>query len=346
MKKALAAALPLLLALALSAQEPGAVRIMASLSSVGIPEEGALRDSLEAALAASPLAAAVLRYEAGDDDLPSSASKASCPIALSVEASGTGASLRVAWRYLSAAPGNAELRSGSFEKALPGARDLVSSFWTEVVQDIAPAIEALPSPATVASGGPSPEPGPAEGRIPSWTAELSLYGFSFLEARASYLMGKRFFVRLTLTQFLSGLNLQDYQGPPPDPPLFSSYTLLQAGTGFGAYFEDPSRSFRLYAALDAFLRIAMPFNKYLFVDPGAPVGLVPMLGAEWGLDLRIKAYLELGAVFYPYADTAYMYASRGQNGGNAVASGHWFFSPHPGWFFEFPLPRLGLRLYF
>lgn len=339
MRLRLAAALAILLALGASAQQPAAPRIMLAFGSSGLEGEAGARDSLEAALAASPLAGAVLRYEAGADELATSARKTSCPISLSVEVEASAAGLVVSWSYAATRPESIELRSGSFEKPHPSARDLVSSFWTEVVEDLAPAITALPAEKSEAA------PLPAQ-LLPSWTAEASLYGFSFPEARVSYLLGRHFFARLTLTQFFTGLNLQNYSGPPPEPSAVSSYSLLQAGAGFGAYFAKPDRNFRVYAAVDAFIRISMPGYSEFFVDLGAPVGVIPILGAEWGRETRSKLFLEFGGIFYPYANVEYLLTSRGQNGGTMVASGQWGFAGHPGWFLEFPLPRLGLRVYF
>ncbi len=370
-------------------------RIMVAFAYQGAGDERPMRESLEAALAASPLASLVLRMDAADEDLSAAAGKHSCPIALDVQASRTADSIRIRWSY-SFPLGKLELRSGSFEKSPPGERDLVSSFWTELVQDLGPAIAALPSEGVTIAGPAGariegfgqaftmPSQGSAElqlivpafvqwkatskafldargsalieapnsridiamRRPPAWTAELSLFGLSFPEARASYLIGKRLFARATLTQFLGGLSFQNYSGPPPAPSLFSSFSLLQPGLGFGIYFEDPDRNLRIYAAADAFIRLSMPDYKAFLVDPVAPVGLFPLVGAEWGQSAGSKLYFELGGVFYPYAEVAYMLAARSQGGGDAVGSGQWWFGAHPGWFFEIPIPRLGMRIYF
>ena len=182
-------------------------------------------------------------------------------------------------------------------------------------------------------------------RAPSWTAELSLYGFSFPEARVSLLVGKHLFARVALTQFLAGLNLQKYDGPPPGLSLSSSYSLLHSGVGFGTYFSGPERNLRFYAALDAFLRFDMPGYRIFFIDPVAPLGLSPTFGAEWGREASAKLFFELGGVFYPYAMVDLMLASRGSSSGNLVFSGAGWFPGHPGWLGEFPLPRLGLKVY-
>jgi hypothetical protein len=394
MKKALCVAVAVFLALCASAQDSGAERIMVSLAAEGIAGGAALRDSLEAALAASPFADAVLRYAGGGDDLVASAAKSSCPIALSVSGSATGEGIRIEWRYVSST-GGLELRAGSFEKSSPGPRDLVSSFWTDLVQDLGPAIKALPRETVIVAAPPGvrvegfggtfsmPPAGQVEvemslpavvpwkagsrdyldasGRAyieapltrielpmirpPAWTAELSLYSLSFPEARAAYLIGKRLFVRVTITQFLGGLDFQNNDGEYPEPSSFSSFSLLQTGGGIGTYFEDPDRNLRFYAAMDAFLRLDMPGYQAFFVDPIAPVGIFPLVGAEWGRGTGTKLYFELGGIFYPYAIVDLMLASRGSNGGDAVVSGPGWFPGHPGWLAEFPVPRLGLRIY-
>jgi hypothetical protein len=393
----LALALIVAPSIAAAAQELPARRIMVSLLATGGSDEAELRDSLVAALAASPLASAVLDGSGKEPGLIEAAGMAACTLALAVEVKESSVGVDVAWRYLSPAAGGQELVTGSFKKARPGARDLASSFWTEVAQDLGPAIAALnldritviaPPGARIEGFGEAfsmPESGNAEVELalpafvnwkaysstyldasgsifieepgsrlelpikaaPTWTAELSLYGFSFLEARASKLYGKRLFARATLTQFFAGLSLQNDNGSSIEPSLVSSFSLIQAGAGFGAYFEGPEKSLRFYAAADAFFRFSLPEYSSVVLDPEIPFGLFPLLGAEWGLETRTKLYLEFGGAFYPFADTSYVEAIRKNNhGGTLVADGHWGSSSGPGWSLEFPVPRLGLRMYF
>lgn len=179
---------------------------------------------------------------------------------------------------------------------------------------------------------------------PRWTAELALYGLSFPELRASLLLGRRLFARASLSEFLAGLGLQNYDGPPPGRSIIASYPLLQAGLGIGYFLGDPDRLFRGYAALDGFLRLDLPDGEF-FVDPVAPAALNPLVGAEWGLERGAKLFLEFGCAFYPYADPAFMAASRGEDGGNLAFGGAWPAGDWPGWFFELPIAKLGARLY-
>jgi hypothetical protein len=398
MKKTAVAVLAALVAFSVSAQDIAGLRIMVAFSASGLRDAGILRDSLEAALAGSPSAAAVFRQESGESDLNVSATKHSCQISLSVAAVGGEEGVRIEWSYLSPVSGGGVLRSGSFVKNQPNVRDLVSAFWTELVQDLVPAIQAMGAlpldhiivaapPGARVEGFGDPLVVPAEGevevplgipafvrwkassvthldangtafveaplvrvelpmrRLPAWTAELSLYGFSFPEARFSFLIGKRLFARVALTQFLAGLNLQKYDGPPPALSLSSSYSLLHSGVGFGTYFSGPERNLRFYAALDAFLRLDMPGFRTFFIDPIAPLGLAPIFGAEWGRAPSAKLFFELGGILYPYAIVDLMLASRGSSTGNLVFSGSGWFPGHPGWLGEFPLPRLGLKVY-
>jgi hypothetical protein len=389
MKKTWVCVVSLALAIGLSAQDGGAERIMLSFSASGDSNATVLRDSLEAALAASPSCSSVLTYEAQEDDLlTAAAAKALCPIALYVDAKSSGTDVRVAWTYFFSAMENMELSSGSFTKASPGEDDLVSSFWTEVVEDLGAAIAALPSERIVVSGPPgvrvegfgSPFTMPLQGsteieitlpafvrwkagssafldangnaliedprtridlamrKIPAWTTEMALYDFSFPEARVSFLLGKRFFARLTFTEFFGGLNLQDYNGPPPEPSFFSGYSQMQAGCGFGAFFEGPESSLRFYSAVDFFFRLDTP-NLSLYCDATAPFGISPLLGVEWGSTTRVKVYLELEGIYYPYAQVDTLLASRKSgNNNNPVFYG-------ASWYAEFPLPSLGLRIY-
>jgi hypothetical protein len=409
MKRAIVAALAALLAVAATPHDACAEeqyssprlfngRVMVSFAAPNVANEGMLRESLEAAIAASPLAQAVLRFAGDEDGLAPSAARNSCPVAIEVEATETGEGMHIEWRFIAADAGGIELRAGSFDKAAPAPRDLVSAFWVELVQDTGPAIDALPRDIVAISGPPGvridgvgesfvmPDEGRVElpmhlpafvswrtysrdfldasgtalidastprldlilEKVPRWAVDLSFYVFSFPEARASWLLGKRFFARTTITQFLAGLNLQSYSGPPPEPSFIASYSLIQAGFGFGGFLEDPDKKFRAYAALDAFLRLAMPYSSDFFIDPVAPVGIHPVLGAEWGMSTRSKLYLEFGGIFYPYADTVYMKASRkNDNGGdNSLSFGHWSLNGHPGWALEFPVPRLGIKMYF
>ncbi len=402
MKRIVVAILSALLALTVSAQGITPKRIMALFSASGIADEGLLRDSLEAALSAAPLAEAVIRKEADGEELGASATRHSCQLSLSVDAVRVEGELIIKWRFATAAVGSTDLRTGSFTKAIPSARDLVSSFWTDLVQDLEPSIQemkALPLDHIVVIAPPGtriegfgeafliPSTGEVElpvdlpsfvqwkasspnffdasgsafiaeplervelpmRRLPAWTAELSLYGLSFPEASASVLIGKRLFARFTLTQFMSGLNLQNYAGPPPAPSLFSSYSLMHAGVGFGSFFENPSNTLRFYAGMDVFLRLAMPGYRIFLVDPVAPVGISPIFGAEWGRDTRSKLFFEIGGIFYPYSLVELMLASQGSSSGRLVFSGTGWFTDwlpgHPGWLAEFPLPRLGLRIY-
>ena len=376
-------------------QAPIARRLMVDIEAPSESEAQGLRESLDAALAASPLVSIVLDYSGEPEGFADAAAMASCPIALSVRAKAASGTTDLSWRYFSPAAASGELRSGSFEKARPNVRDLAISFWTELVQDLGPAIEALPldsftliaPPGSKIEGFGEAFAMPAEGEaqvemalpafvrwkatsssrlnaagsvlveapgsrvelslkpVPAWTGELSLYGFSFLEARAAMLLGKRFFVRATLTQYLAGFSLQNDNGSNTDPSIVSSFSLLQAGAGFGAYFEDPEKILRFYAAADAFVRLSLPSAKSIVVDPEMPFGAFPLLGAAWGLETRTKAYLELGGVFYPAADVAYVEAIRKNRGGSMIATGYWGRSS-AGWALEFPVPRLGLRLYF
>jgi hypothetical protein len=395
--KAWAAFLVLATALAIPAasQDIPTMRIMVSLEAAGSEGEADLRSSLEAALAASPLAAVVRGYRGDPDGLAASAGMASCPLALSVAAKDSAEGLEVSWRFLSPAAGGIELHSGSFEKARPGARDLASSFWTEIVQDLGPAIEVLPKdrvtlvappgariegfgealtmppegeleigialPAFVRWKASSPSHSDASGSLlvvepgarlelpmsplRRWSADLSLYGFSFLEARAARLLGKRFFARAALTQFLAGFSLEGNHGSSLEPKLFSSFSMIQAGAGIGSYYQDPDRTFRLYSSIDAFVRLSLP-DSSVVVDPEIPLGLFPSLGLEWGFETRTKAFLEFGGVLYPLADIDYVRAIRDNQGGNMVITGEWWPSAKDGWFIEFPVTRLGLRIYF
>jgi hypothetical protein len=385
----------LLAALLAFGAEAETVRIMASFEAPGLPIEGRLRNSLEAALATSDQAAALLRFEPGEEDLVAAASKASCLLALEASAAATEDGISVKWRFLASA-GGTELRSGSFDKPEPSARDLVSSFWVELVQDLGPAIEALPVDNVIVAGPPGarvsgfgdPFVMPAEGEVqlpmrlpafirwkagsksyldasgsllveppkprielgmkkpPSWTAETALYGFSFPEARAALLLGKRLFARATITQFELGLSLQNGGSDPSGSSLFSSFSLIQAGLGFGAYLEDPDHALRFYAAADAFLRFAIPYGESFFIDPVAPLGLYPLIGAEWGKDAKAKLYLEFGGLIYPYARVDYMLASRGNSNGTLIGSVLWSPGGSEGLFWEFPIAALGLRMYF
>jgi hypothetical protein len=402
MKIVLTALFASLLAFAVSAQgiitpakDAAWTRIMVSFAGSGIRDEGLLRDSLEAALAASPLAATVLRQGPDGEDPTASAAKFSCPISLSVLAVGAESLVRIEWHFVSSAAKSIELRGGSFEKAIPNARELASSFWIELVQDLGPAIAAIPRGRIVVAAPPGARVDgfgdsfvvPAEGeaeltmalpafikwkassfsyfdadgttlieaplsrvelpmrKLPAWTVELSLYGFSFPEARASLLFGKRLFARATLTQFLAGLNLQTYDLPPPEPSILSSFSLLHVGVGFGTFFGDPDKNLRFYAAIDGFFRFAMPGYRSFFIDPVAPIGISPLVGAEWGRDTRTKLYFELGGIFYPNVLVDLMLASRASNGGTLVFYGAGSSPGRTGWFAEFPLPRLGLRVY-
>jgi hypothetical protein len=111
--KIILTAIASLLAFAVSAQgiasqakDPVGKRVMVTFAASDISNEVLLRDSLEAALAASPLAAAVFRQGPEGEDPIASAARFSCPISLSVRAVGSENGVRVERHFVSSAARN------------------------------------------------------------------------------------------------------------------------------------------------------------------------------------------------------------------------------------------------
>jgi hypothetical protein len=183
--------------------------------------------------------------------------------------------------------------------------------------------------------------------LPRWSMDAGAYGFSFGELRCSFSFGNSLFARATLTEFVLGISLSQSDGSGSPAPLCASYGLLQPGLGFGGYFEGAENPLRTYMAVDAFARVAVPEGRAIFIDPVAPLGIEPCFGIEWGRSRSMSLYFEIGGIFYPVAMPALMLASMGDGstGGRLVFGGLGWFPGHPGWFMEFPVPRLGLRFH-
>lgn len=176
-----------------------------------------------------------------------------------------------------------------------------------------------------------------------WAIDASLNNFAFPELRLSYAPSPSWFLKATITQFAFGLSLQNGYSKSY-PPLVYSTTLVEPGLGAGWYPLRGSAGFKPYLALDFFLRLAFPEWSGFFIDPVAPLGLTPIVGLEWSRLRRFGAFFEFGAIVYPVADEALMYAYLGNsNGGRLLFGGGGLFPGHPGWFGEFPFARIGLR---
>jgi len=183
---------------------------------------------------------------------------------------------------------------------------------------------------------------------PRWSIDASALGFSFPELSVRYELGRRTFLRATLTQYFFGLSLQDTQNSSAsteDTSIFASYRLLQPGLGFGYLFSNPSSHFRFYSTFDLFLRIAFIEGESAMLEPVAPWGSCLALGSDWGRSQALRLFFELGLVAYPWADRVLMLASwSGKGMGRATMGGNGFIKGQPGWFAEFPQPRIGLRI--
>ncbi len=180
--------------------------------------------------------------------------------------------------------------------------------------------------------------------------DTAFYGLAFPELGLRWDISRRFFLKANLGQYLAGLALQGQQGfqssKTAPASLISSIELVQPGLGGGFVFSAPTAPFRLYASFDLFARIAFPEGKQLMLDPVAPIGSQLAMGFDWGKKPGIRLYFELGAALYPWAYPGLMIASwSGQGMPRLTGGGAGLFNGHPGWFVEFPVPRLGLRIH-
>jgi len=180
--------------------------------------------------------------------------------------------------------------------------------------------------------------------------DSALYGLSFPELGLRWDVGRRFYLRAMITQYLAGLALQGEQGlqisKQPAGSLLTSLDLLQPGLGAGYMFSQEAAKFRLYTSLDLFARLAFPEGRQAMLDPVAPLGTQLALGFDWGERPALRLYAELGVAVYPWAFPGLMMASwSGQGFPRFVGGAAGLFPGHPGWFAEFPVPRLGLRIH-
>ncbi len=176
-----------------------------------------------------------------------------------------------------------------------------------------------------------------------WALDFGAYGFSFPEIRLGFTPDSLFFVRATLSQFALGLSLQSPNNGIV-PPLTLSFPLVQAGFGFGTYFAPQMQELRTYIAMDFFARLFSPQGRGIYLDPVAPIGIQPAVGLEWGRGPVARLYLEMSAVFYPWAMPGLMAASLdGNSASDLIFGGNGWFSGHPGWFLEVPIFRMGMR---
>jgi hypothetical protein len=178
-----------------------------------------------------------------------------------------------------------------------------------------------------------------------WAVDASVLGFSYPELSARYEIGKRGFLRATLTQYLFGLMLATWSSPSTAPSLIASHRLIQPSLGCGFLLFPPAWPFRLYSALDLFARVQVPLDEPISIDPVAPVGADLSLGFDWGSRPNVRFFFEAGFAFYPWAYPGLMLASsNGQNPNRLTLGGPSWFKGHPGWFAEFPVPRAGVRI--
>jgi hypothetical protein len=176
-----------------------------------------------------------------------------------------------------------------------------------------------------------------------WALDFGAYGFAFPELRVSFAPGSRFFTRATISQFAFGMSLQSPNNGV-EAPLTLSFPLFQAGFGFGSYFEPQIRELRTYLAMDFFARLFSPQGRGIYLDPVAPIGIQPAVGLEWGRGPVARLYVEMSAVFYPWAMPGLMAASLdGNSASSLIFGGSGWFPGQSGWFLEIPLFRIGMR---
>jgi hypothetical protein len=189
-----------------------------------------------------------------------------------------------------------------------------------------------------------------------WSIEAAALGLSFPELSARYDFGRRLFARASFGQYLIGLSLRDADEARGDSSIIASYGLLQPGLGIGCLFSRREAALRLYSSLDFFLRIAFIEGERAMLEPVAPWGCCLALGADWGVTSGVargaasgegpalRIFLELGLVYYPWADAELMKASRSGGAERAAGGGSGAFKSQPGWFLEFPQPTIGARI--
>jgi len=169
--------------------------------------------------------------------------------------------------------------------------------------------------------------------------ELGAYGLGFPEMRATLALGRRWFIRAGLVQFIAGA------GSKAGSPAIVSSPLLEPRIGGGFAFAERSSDFHPYVAFDAFARLSLLGNNPLVLDATAPFGVEPAFGLDWGRGPGFRLWGEIGLALYPYADPARLYASMaGRTTSLLTIGGGPLFVDHPGWLAELPVARLGFRV--
>jgi hypothetical protein len=237
---------------------------------------------------------------------------------------------------ISGTPRGAALAEGEVDRtsSSPAWGDTIS--WRPLVDGLAIATEK-------SLAGPTIGVGPEQMAAPRWAIDTSLYGLDFPEIRLSFNPSPSWYLRATLTQFAFGLSFRN-AASAAYPSLLYSTSLAQPGLGIGWLPFKGNWGLKPYFGLDSFLRLAFPAGYGVFIDPLAPVGLMPIAGLEWSRSRAVAAFFEAGAIVYPFADRASMMASAGADAsGRLLFGGDGLFPGHPGWFGEFPVARFGLR---
>ncbi len=175
--------------------------------------------------------------------------------------------------------------------------------------------------------------------IRPWSLEAGLYMGQFPDFWAIRSFSEdRWFVRVGLTQFLTGLYLVDEEYGAETPPALLSLPLVQPGVGFGGYLLPRDAYVRPYWNLGAFVRFIFIKGISPRFDTVAPLGTSAALGGEWAISARTAVFLEFGGAFYPFCDGFLMAASRGDSD-----SGPMWTLRGDTWFLELPVMRLGAR---
>jgi hypothetical protein len=137
----------LIAALACAAQDEGRFRVLLDLESTSALAAGECADSLSAAVSRSPLVGEVVR-SSGDAPADEEAGRLGFDLALEARLLPSEAGVALRWRILSASSGD-EVGGGSVDAPLPDARELLDSFWSDLVSSLEQVIGEVSRPGEV-----------------------------------------------------------------------------------------------------------------------------------------------------------------------------------------------------
>ncbi len=142
--------------------------------------------------------------------------------------------------------------------------------------------------------------------FPAWVLEANLYNLQFPGFRLQWRPTRGFwFVQAGIDQYLVGITLmeQRYDFGEENPKIIGGTPLFHLFAGAGMDISPVEKPFGFYADADIFLRMFLPSWRSMSVDPVAPMGIRPAIGAEYRPTQDFTVFAEYGVMLYFFADS-------------------------------------------